>query len=81
MIRHPSVCCVCRESVQAVVVSLEDELRLLDQRFGELLASAQSPDCSAWPNAEVGLLALQAPPSHVLLSTHSCRQSGMHWPR
>ena len=42
-----------RESVQAVIVSLEDELRLLDARFAELLAKAQSQDCSAWASAEV----------------------------
>ena len=44
-----------RETVQAVLVSLEDELGLLDQRFGELLATAQNPDCSSWPNPEVRL--------------------------
>ena len=39
--------------MQAVLVSLEDELGLLDQRFGELLATAQNPDCCSWPNPEV----------------------------
>lgn len=39
-----------------MLVSLEDELGLLDQRFGELLGTAQNPDCSSWPNAEVCLM-------------------------